>query len=288
MASWSDDYWTSSDGLKLHYRDYAGPADRPPVLCLHGLTRNCRDFESLAARLAGDWRVITPDFRGRGLSEYDAQPARYLPPTYAADIIRLLDELNIAEAVFIGTSLGGITTMIVAAFARERIAGALLNDVGPELNRPGLDRIASYVGQHLLFENWDEAAEAFAAKYGDVHPAYGREEWEKYARRVAHETSRGIELDYDMAIAEPFKQMDERTAAAVDAWPLFRALAGRPLTILRGEHSDLLPLSAAEKTVAAVPEAELVTVKNVGHAPDFEEPESIAAVDRLLQRVLDR
>jgi pimeloyl-ACP methyl ester carboxylesterase len=288
MASWDDRYWTSSDGLKLHYRDYAGPADRPPVLCLHGLTRNCRDFESLAARLAGDWRVITPDFRGRGLSEYDPQPARYLPPTYAADIIRLLDELGIAEAVFIGTSLGGITTMIVAAFSPERIAGALLNDVGPELNRPGLDRIASYVGQHLLFGSWDEAAEAFAAKYGDVHPAYGPAEWERYARRVAHETSRGIELDYDMAIAEPFKQMDERTAAAVDAWPLFRALAGRPLTILRGEHSDLFPQPAAEKMVAAVPDAELVTVKNVGHAPDFDEPESIAAVDRLLQRVLDR
>ena len=288
MASWRDDYWTSGDGLKLHYRDYPGPADRPPVLCLHGLTRNARDYESLAERLAGDWRVITPDFRGRGLSEYDPQPSRYMPPTYAADVIRLLDELQIAEAVFIGTSLGGLTTMIVAAFAPQRIAGALLNDVGPELDPAGLGRIGNYVGQPLLFSDWDDAANKLSGTFGEVHPNYGRKEWLGYARRVARETDRGVEFDYDMAIAEPFKQMDSATAAATNAWPLFHALAGRPVTILRGETSDLLSPQIAERMYDFIPGAELVTVPNVGHAPDFEEPESIAAVDRLLQRVLDR
>jgi pimeloyl-ACP methyl ester carboxylesterase len=288
MASWSDEYWTSSDGLKLHYRDYPGPSDRPPVLCLHGLTRNARDYESLADRLVGDWRVIAVDFRGRGLSEYDPQPARYLPPTYAADIIRLLDELAIAEAVFVGTSLGGVTTMIVAAFAAQRIAGALLNDVGPELDPAGLGRIGGYVGQQALFADWNDAADKLSAIFGEVHPNYGREDWRRYAWRVARQTDRGVEFDYDMAIAEPFKQMDSATAAATNAWPLFQALAGRPVTILRGETSDLLSPEVAERMRDSIPGAELVTIPNVGHAPDFEEPESIAAVDRLLQRVLDR
>lgn len=288
MGSWEDRYWTSRDGLKLHYRDYAGPADRPPVLCLHGLTRNARDFENIGERLAGEWRVLAVDFRGRGGSDHDPQSSRYMPPVYAADVLQLLDELAIGEAVFIGTSLGGIVTMIVAGFAPQRIAGALLNDVGPELNRPGLDRIASYVGQQLLFRDWDEAAQQFAAKYQDVHPGYDRDDWIRYSKRVARQTGRGIELDYDMAIAEPFRQMDPNTAAAVDAWPLFRALDGKPIVILRGEHSDLFPPSAAQKMLEAVPSAELVTVANVGHAPDFDEPESIAAVDRLLDRVLKR
>jgi pimeloyl-ACP methyl ester carboxylesterase len=288
MGSWSDRYWTSRDGLKLHYRDYSGPDDRPPVLCLHGLTRNSRDFENLAERLSGDWRVIAVDFRGRGLSDHDPVPSRYMPPTYAADVLLLLDELGIAEAVFVGTSLGGLVTMIVAGFAPQRIAAAVLNDVGPELSAEGIERIGGYVGQPLLFRDWDDAADKLSAKYGDVHPGYGRDQWLRYATRVARETGRGVEFDYDMAIAEPFRAMDDKTAGAGNAWPLLHALAGRPVLILRGEHSDLLTPQVAERMRDSIPGAELVTVPNVGHAPDFDEPESIAAVDRLLERVLDR
>ncbi|MFP5329819.1 MAG: alpha/beta fold hydrolase [Alphaproteobacteria bacterium] len=286
MASWRDEFWTSRDGLKLHYRDYPGPAERPPVLCLHGLTRNSRDFEGLAERLAGKWRVIAVDFRGRGMSQHDPVSANYKPPTYAADVLQLLDELGIDKAVFVGTSLGGIVTMIVAGTAPERIAGAVLNDVGPELDKAGIERISGYVGKPLLFRDWDEAAVRLQEKYRDVHPSYGRAEWLRYARRVCRETERGIEFDYDMAIAEPFRAMDDKTAAAGNAWPLLRALAGRPVLILRGEHSDLLTPEIAERMRDSVPGAELVTVPNVGHAPDFEEPESIAAVDRLLAKVL--
>lgn len=287
MASWNDRYWTSRDGLKLHFRDYAGADGRPPVLCLHGLTRNSRDFENLADRLSGGWRVIAPDFRGRGLSEHDPDSSRYMPPTYAADVLQLLDELDIDRAVFVGTSLGGLVTMIVAGFAPQRIAGAVLNDVGPELDPAGLERISGYVGQPLLFKDWDDAAHKLSAKYGDMHPAYGRPEWLRYSKRVCRETGRGVEFDYDMAIAEPFKAMDDKTATAGNAWPLFHALAGRPVLILRGEHSDLLKPEMAEKMRDSIPGAELLTVPGVGHAPDFDEPESIAAVDRLLGRVLE-
>lgn len=287
MADWRDEYWTSRDGLTLHYRDYPGPADRPPVICLHGLTRNSRDFENLAARLAGEWRVLTVDFRGRGKSEHDPESSRYMPPTYAADVLQLLDELNIEKAVFIGTSLGGIVTMIIAGFAPDRIAGALLNDIGPELSKAGIDRIKGYVGHPIVFADWNEAAEKLSARHSEAHPAYGPDQWLAYAKRVAHETERGIEFDYDMAIAEPFLAMDEKTASGGNAWPLFGGLSGKPLTILRGEHSDLLSIEAARKMVEAVPGADLVTVRQVGHAPDFDEPESIAAVERLLARVLE-
>ena len=284
MKPSSDSYWTSRDGLKLHYRDYDGPADRPPILCLHGLTRNARDFESLAERFAGEWRVIAPDFRGRGESQHDPISSNYTPPTYAADVLQLLDELAIEKAVFVGTSLGGLVTMVVAAFAAERIAGAVLNDVGPELDAAGLERIRTYVGKPVLFRSWDEAADAFQAKFGGVHPRYRRPEWLRYARRVCRESDEGVELDYDMAIAEPFRTMEGQ--AAPDGWPLLQALAGRPVLILRGETSDLLARDVAERMREAIPGAELVTVPGVGHAPDFEEPETIEALERLLQRVL--
>jgi pimeloyl-ACP methyl ester carboxylesterase len=286
MASWSDEYWTSRDGLKLHYSNYAGREDRPPVLCLHGLTRNARDFEALAGRLAGDWRVIVPDFRGRGLSEFDPIPSRYIPPTYAADVLQLLDELAIPEAVFVGTSLGGIVTMIVAGFAPQRIAGAVLNDVGPALEKAGLDRIRSYVGHAQVFADWDDAAGKLSARHAEAHPAYGRDQWLAYAKRVAHETGHGIEFDYDMAIAEPFMAMDDKAAAAVEAWPLFAGLAGKPLLILRAEHSDLFSAETAERMRDSIPGAELAIVPNVGHAPDLTEPESVAAIERLLEHVL--
>jgi pimeloyl-ACP methyl ester carboxylesterase len=288
MASWSDAFWTSRDGLKLHYRDYAGPANRPPLLCLHGLTRNARDFEALAARLAGYWRVIVPDFRGRGGSDHDPVSSRYIPPTYAADVLQLLDELKIPEAVFVGTSLGGIVTMIVAGFAPQRIAGAVLNDIGPALEKAGLDRIRSYVGQPVVFRDWDDATDKLSARHAEAHPGYGREEWLRYAKRVAHETDNVIEFDYDMAIAEPFNAMDDEAAAAVQAWPLLMGLAGKPILILRGERSDLFSEETAERMRESLPGSEVVTIPNVGHAPDLAEPEAVAAIDALLERVLKR
>jgi pimeloyl-ACP methyl ester carboxylesterase len=278
--------WTSRDGLKLHYRDYPGPADRPPLLMLHGLTRNSRDFENIAARYAGDWRVIVPDFRGRGKSQYDPNSANYQPPTYSMDIVQLLDELGIAEAVFMGTSLGGLVTMIIAAIAPQRIAGVLLNDVGPELNLVGIDRIKTYVGKSVVFDSFEDAAAELRGRHSEVHPAYGDAEWERYARRVVHKTDRGFEFDYDMRIAEPFDTAN--SGEVPDIWPYYRALGGRPVLVLRGEYSDLLPDAVLERMASEIPDVEVVTVPGVGHAPDLDEPEAEAAIDRLLERVLRR
>jgi pimeloyl-ACP methyl ester carboxylesterase len=284
-SKWEDRYWTSRDGLELYYRDYPGSLDRPPLLMLHGLTRNSRDFENLALRYAGDWRVLAVDFRGRGKSQWDPVSARYAPPTYAMDVLQLLDQLGFDRAIFLGTSLGGLVTMAIAAVAPQRIAAAILNDVGPELDNAGIERIRTYVGKPVLFRDWEHAASQLHARHGDVHPAYGDAEWLRYAKRVCRETERGVEFDYDMAIAEPFNEGE--TGAIADAWPFYRALAGRPVLIIRAAHSDLLPAPVAERMAREIPDAEIVTVPDVGHAPDLDEPEAVAAIDRLLDRVLE-
>lgn len=285
-SNWEDRYWTSRDGLELYYRDYPGSPDRPPLLMLHGLTRNSRDFENLALRYAGDWRVLAVDFRGRGKSQWDPVSARYAPPTYAMDVLQLLDQLRIDRAIFLGTSLGGLVTMVIAAVAPQRIAGAILNDVGPELDNTGIERIRTYVGKPVLFRDWEHAASQLHARHADVHPAYGDAEWLRYAKRVCRQTERGVEFDYDMTIAEPFNQGE--TGAVADAWPYYRALAGSPVLIIRAEHSDLLPPKVAERMAHEIPDTKLVTVPGVGHAPDLDEPEAVAGIDWLLGRVLDR
>ena len=283
MRPWEPRRWTSSDGLELFYRDYPGASDRPPLLCLHGLTRNSRDFEDFAELHAGRFRVLAVDFRGRGRSAYDPQPGRYVPLTYAADVLQLLDELRIDRAVFVGTSLGGLVTMLVAGIDLGRIAAAILNDVGPELDPAGLERIGTYVGKPMRFADWDEAADHVAAVNRGLPRSHGRGDWLRVARRLCREDGGAIVFDYDMAIAEPFNQ--PASALSFDLWPLFRRLAEVPLLIVRGENSDLLSPATAEAMLAAAPGARLVTVAGVGHAPELTEPEARAAIDAFLQDV---
>ena len=284
---YNDGYWWSPDGLRLHYRDYAGGGDgRPPLLCLPGLTRNARDFEPLAARLAGEWRLICPDMRGRAESAYAKDAMTYVPLTYMQDISRLLADLAITRFVAVGTSLGGIITMLMAATHREWLAGALLNDVGPALEEEGLARIRTYVGVNQSHPTWVHAARALADANGDVYPGYDLQAWLAMAKRLYRLNSGGrIVLDYDMKVAEPIRAMG--TEAGVDMWPVMKAFSGMPTLLLRGERSDLLGAATAQRMAAEIgPGAELVTVPGVGHAPVLDEPESVAAIDRLLARVL--
>ncbi|MEO5809282.1 MAG: alpha/beta hydrolase [Sphingomicrobium sp.] len=285
MAAWQDKYWNSADGLRLHYRDYPGPHDRPPLLCIPGLMRNAADFEPYADHVAGQWRVIAVDLRGRGLSEYDPKPERYAPTVYAADLIKLLDQLGIADAVFVGTSLGGLMTMFMATNDGERIAGALLNDIGPDIDDEGLDLIGAYVGKDARYASWDEVVAALRQRNADKFPKWDDATWHRFARRIGQEADGTFGFAYDMAIAQNFQR--SRTSAPFDAWPLWRALAGRPVTVLHGELSDLLSTATTRRMAEEVPEAEVVVVPDVGHTPNLEEPESLAALDRLLDRVLD-
>lgn len=277
---YADRFFTNRDGLRLHYRDYPGSEERPPLLCLPGLTRNARDFADLAERLSPRFRVIALDFRGRGESGYDPVPARYIPSTYVYDVIELLDALGIPQAVFIGTSLGGLVAMLTAVMAPQRIAASIINDIGPDVNPGGVDRIKTYVGKDVRFASWDEAADTISKNYGSSFDRYTHEDWMKMAQRNCREQDGEIRFDYDMAIAVPFNSGNE--VPEVDMWPLFMALAQKPLLVVRGERSDLLTAETAGKMRALAPHMKLAIVEGVGHAPELNEPEAVSAIDEFL------
>ena len=283
-ASRYRDGFFTRDGLRLHYRDYPGPQDGPPLLCLHGLTRNARDFAELAERLSPQYRVLCLDFRGRGMSDHDPVPQRYLPPTYAHDTIALLDHVGVADAVFVGTSLGGIVAMLVAVLDEDRIGASILNDVGPELTEAGLERIRNYVGTEPSFASWAEAVATVKANQRGLPADWGPEDWERLARRLCSERGDGtIRFDYDPAIAVPFRST--ATGGTVDMWPLFDALARKPVLAVRGEHSELFTAEALAALGRRSGNVTTVTVPGVGHPPELTEPEALAAIDKFLERL---
>ncbi|MFM9935090.1 MAG: alpha/beta fold hydrolase [Novosphingobium sp.] len=289
--TWQDRSWTSRDGLTLHFRDYSGPADKPPIICLPGLTRNARDFSNLATQLAGEWRVLCLDMRGRGDSDYARDAMTYTPAQYVEDTELLLAAEGIVRFVAVGTSLGGLMTMMLALKDPMRIAAAVLNDVGPEIEPAGLARIREYVGQGRSYETWVHAARALQEANRDIYPGYALPDWLRLAKRCMVIGSGGrIVFDYDMNIAEPFEAPEgpappaETQNAAM--WALFDALATRPLLVLRGAHSDILSAQVAARMAARSASVELVTIPGVGHAPTLDEPEAIAAIGRLLARAV--
>ena len=280
-----DSYWWSNDGLRLHYRDYAGSADRPVILCMPGLTRNVRDFEGVAARLSPDWRVLTVDFRGRGESAYAKDAMSYVPLTYVQDIERLLTDLKIDRFVAFGTSLGGIVTMLLAATGHAKLAGAVLNDVGPVIEAAGLDRIKGYVGKTSSWPTWIHAARALGETNAVVYPKYKLEDWLAMAKRLYRLTRGGrIVPDYDKNIAEPFRLPGGE--AGVDLWPALDAMRDVPTLIVRGAVSDVLSDATAVAMKGRLRAADYVTVAGAGHAPTLDEPDAVAAINALLARVV--
>jgi pimeloyl-ACP methyl ester carboxylesterase len=285
MAEFEGRRWTSQDGLSLYARDYAGATGiaRLPVVCLHGLTRNSKDFEELAPLIAaGGRRVIVPDVRGRGLSDRDPNPANYVPNIYARDIIRLLDELGIARAVFIGTSMGGIITLAVSGMRRRMVSAVVLNDVGPEVGTVGIERIKSYVGKKVDIGSWDDAANYLKSINGLAFPDNTDEDWARFARRTFAEKDGVPVLDYDPQIMQPLSQNRYKAMTFV-AWFLFRRLARTvPFLLIRGDLSDLLSKDIADKMRRRAPAMTYAEVPNVGHAPTLSEPAAAEAIAKFL------
>ncbi|MES2724194.1 MAG: alpha/beta hydrolase [Pseudomonadota bacterium] len=277
--------WTSADGLTLFARDYA-PADGPartPVVCLHGLTRNSRDFEVVAPRIAAAGRrVLALDVRGRGRSAWDTNPLNYNPAVYAGDVIGLLEQSGISRAHFVGTSMGGLITLTLSAVRPDLIAGVVLNDVGPEVGAAGLARIAGYVGGGPQVASWADAAAYAKAVNGEALSGLTDADWDRFARRVFRQTDTGFALDYDPAISDVFKVAPTAApaAAAPDLWPLFIAMAtGKPLLLVRGADSDIVEAAVADRMGALLPHMARVDIAGVGHAPTLEEPQALAALD---------
>ncbi|WP_285016806.1 alpha/beta hydrolase [Novosphingobium sp. fls2-241-R2A-195] len=290
MKVFEDRFWSSRDGLKLHFRDYPGPAEGEtglPVLCLHGLTRNARDFDVLAPRLAANpsrgRRVICPDLRGRGDSEYAKDSATYTPVQYGEDVLALIDQEGLERFVVIGTSLGGLMAMGLASIIPDRIAAAVVNDVGPWLKPAGLARIKDYVGQGRTWPTWVHAARGLEEVQGAAHPGQPLDFWIGMAKRLMTVGGNGrIVFDYDMKIAEPFLALDVN--AQPDLWAVWDALAQVPVLVVRGGLSDLLSAQTLDDMLRRSPNAEGLTLPHVGHAPTLDEPESVAAIERLLAR----
>ena len=284
MAEYIDGYWWSGDGIRLHYRDYPGPKSKAPVICLPGLTRNARDFEPVAQMLGGKRRMLALEFRGRGESGYAKDPMSYVPLSYVQDVDVLLRELDLKNFILLGTSLGGIVSMLLAGAWKERLSGLILNDIGPEIGQAGAERIRGYIGQGRSFETWMHAARAMAEAQGDIYPAYGLEEWLRFAKRACKLGANGrITFDYDMKIAEPFKLPGGE--AGVDLWPAFAALSDVPLLVMRGEKSDILEKTVGTKMIKKSEKAALATVKGVGHAPSLDEPDAQEAILQFLKTI---
>jgi pimeloyl-ACP methyl ester carboxylesterase len=290
MSLFAERFVTSPDGLKLFVRDYPahGGERGTPVVCIHGLTRNSADFEGVAPRIAGKGRrVLAVDVRGRGRSERDPKPERYQGPTYVGDMIAILNTLDIKRAIFLGTSMGGLITMIASAMAGDRIHAAILNDVGPVVDPRGLARIGGYVGKTGTFETWEALTDRIKAMQGAIYPDADEAFWQTFARRTATVRSDGvIELDYDPAIANAFAPPQDGTPApAPDLMPLFQALGSRPVLVVRGAISDILSADgiAAMRLVKA--DLDVAEVPGVGHAPTLEEPSAWAAISAFLDRV---
>jgi pimeloyl-ACP methyl ester carboxylesterase len=278
----SAEYWfDSQDGLRLFSRVYPPPAAAAPVvLCLHGLMRTGGDFEDLAAHLAARCRVIVPDVRGRGLSARDPDFNRYQIPVYVGDLLALLAGLGAARVTIIGTSMGGLMAMVLAAMHPGMVAGIVLNDVGPELDRSGLDRIRGYAGKSPPVRDWAGAVAQMRAVYGAAWPGLEASRWEKIARASYRADAHGVlQPDADPLIAEPLK---DTSRAAPDLWPVWGAIARVPMLAIRGAHSDILSAATLARMQREKPDLRVLTVANRGHAPLLDEPECVQAIDEFL------
>lgn len=290
QKSYSERIWKSADGLTHYARDYEssqGDAKhRLPVICLHGLTRNSKDFGAIApviARLGR--RVIVPDIRGRGRSEYDQRPENYTPKTYARDISELMGQLGISRAVFLGTSMGGIITLALSAVRRDLISAVILNDVGPEIDPIGVARIKSYAGKPVKIDNWDDAVHYIRRLNTTAFPALTDQGWIDLAQQTFRDVGGTPMMDYDPSIMIPLSKPVGKIQQWL-AWLMFRRLGkNRPMLLLRGALSDLLTPRISERMRRLCPNLTYAEIPDVGHAPLLTETEAIGAIVAFLQRV---
>jgi pimeloyl-ACP methyl ester carboxylesterase len=273
---------TAQDGLKLHVRAYGSSATSAlPVVCLPGLTRTGADFDTLASALADDTErpryVLALDYRGRGLSDYDSNPDNYSLPVELADVLSVLTALEIGKAVFVGTSRGGLLTMLLGEARPAALAGVVLNDIGPVLEPHGLARIKSYVGRLPQLNSFGEAAESLRQLFSPQFPALSADDWRELAQRMFRDRNGSIVPDYDPKLAHALRDVDiERPPQAL--WEQFDSLADVPLLIIRGANSDLLSAATVEAMRARRRQCEVLVVPDQGHAPLLTDDETIARI----------
>jgi pimeloyl-ACP methyl ester carboxylesterase len=276
---------SAPDGLRLHVRSYGKAALRAlPVVCLPGLSRTAADFEPLAQALAADQdhprRVIALDYRGRGRSDYDRNPNNYNFHVELADVLAVIVALGSTPAVFIGTSRGGILSMMLAAVRPTAIAGVVLNDIGPVIEPKGLMRIKSYVGRLPQPRSFEEGAEILQRLFSAQFPTLDRDDWLGAARRAFKEGDGGsLVPTYDVRLAKTMEGVDFEQPLP-PLWKEFDALANVPLMVVRGENSDILTPATLDAMLKRHPRMEALEVPDQGHAPLLAEPDIISRIGK--------
>ncbi len=274
-----DRFYFSQDNLELYFRDYGDVrAKLTPVLCLGGLTRNAKDFHEIALHLSPR-RILCPELRGRGRSEYDRNWRHYVPATYINDIVHLLAANNLHRVVVLGTSFGGLLAMALAVAAPTALAGVILNDIGPEVNMAGFGRILEFISKDRPVKDWPTASREMKIMFPalSIHDDAG---WLRMAQNTYFEGSDGLlHFDWDVDIIKPHIKAD---GVLPDMWPIFRALRRIPTLALRGEVSDILDQETFVRMAREKPGLECATVPGVGHAPTLDEPEAREAVGHFL------
>jgi pimeloyl-ACP methyl ester carboxylesterase len=263
-------YFTASDGARLAYRDQGAGL---PVLCLAGLTRNSADFDFLAPHLP-DVRLIRPDYRGRGASEHTGAKT-YTVPQEASDVLALLDHLGLEKTAIIGTSRGGIIGMFLAAMARHRLLGLCLNDIGPVIERQGLEAISAYVGRNPAAASLDDLATRLPATMAGFANVPARR-WRAFAQCLYDEGPTGLTIRYDPDLRAAF--LASMAAPDVDLWPLFEACKGLPLALIRGSNSDLLSPATVAEMRKRRPDMITADVPDRAHVPFLDEPAALRAI----------
>lgn len=268
--------------IKMAYWEWGDPANPRVLLCLHGLTRQGRDFDTLARSLCERYRIICPDMPGRGYSDWLTDPSGYQVPAYVADVVTLLARVNADRLHVVGTSMGGLIAMLLAALPQSPIERLVLNDVGPELPLAALNRIGAFVGGP---PHWDDELAAFnylrlvSATFGP----HTDEQWAALSRPMLRPDGAGFKLHYDPRIAEVFRGVTPESAAANDAllWHTYDAVRC-PTLVLRGAESDLLTLKTAQAMTQRGPRAQMYELSGVGHAPTLVQDDQVAVLQSFL------
>ena len=271
---------------RMAYWEWGDAANPRVVVCVHGLSRQGRDFDALAQDLASDYRVVCPDVVGRGHSDWLADPAGYAIPAYAADMVTLIARLNVPQLDWVGTSMGGLIGMVLASLPASPLRRLVLNDVGPAIQPEALRRIGSYLGQPQRWKTVEEAADALWAISQGFGP-HTRAQWLALTRAqlVAHEQDgvAGFKSHYDPAIAVPVRAITPELAAAGEAllWHSYERISA-PTLLLRGAESDLLSPATALAMTQRGPRAQLHELAGVGHAPTLVAADQRAVVRSFL------
>lgn len=287
LMNYSEFNYTTQAGLKLYAREYGSrQSARVPVLCLPGLTRNSKDFHAIASHLAPHRRVLCPDFRGRGKSEYAESWTDYSSEAEMRDTLDLLAATGVHKVIALGTSRGGLVTLQMALQRPTLFKGVMLNDIGPEIDPTGIKRIAGYAGKMSAPDSWNMAAILLRQMNDQYFPTLTGEEWHTFAHQSYRDENGKPAIDYDIQIGTGLRRALALTRGKLPTmWREFKALNHIPLLILRGEYSDLLSPDSAKRMVHEHPNATLVTIPNQGHAPLLNEKISFAAIDAFLAQV---